>query len=438
MSNAPRMLRIGVAGLGTVGTGLLKLLAAQETLIAERCGTRIRVNAVSARDRRKPRGVNLDGMRWYERPEQLADDPEIDVVVELIGGANGPAAALIERAIAKRKHVVTANKALLALRGTELARAAESAGVSLRFEAAVGGGIPIIKAVREGLAGNRIEAIYGILNGTCNYILTAMHEGVRAGKPREFATVLSEAQALGYAEADPSMDVDGLDAAHKLALLTSVAFGTPVDLRAIHTEGIRHVSTTDIDFALTLGYRIKLLAISRRSAHGIIQRVHPCMVPERSPIAHVDGVFNAVITQSDFAGPSVFEGRGAGEGPTASAVASDLIDLARGNHVPTFAVPAKNLKSELVIPMARHSGPYYIRLMVVDRPGVIADVAACLRDQQVSVESMLQRSRNPGEAVPVVLTTHEAEEAAMVRALAEIARLGTVLEPPRMIRIENL
>ena len=433
-----RTIKIGIAGLGTVGGGVLKLLARHGALIEQRCGARLSVTAVAARDRTKPRELPLEGVRWHDSAEALARDPALDVVVELIGGAEGVARSLCETTLKAGRHVVTANKALLAHHGTALARLAETNGASLRFEAAVAGGIPIIKALREGLAGNRISAIHGILNGTCNYIVTAMQEGVRAGKPREFASVLAEAQRLGYAEADPSMDVDGHDAAHKLAILTSVAFGCPVDLAAVHVEGIRQISAMDIEYALTLGYRIKLLCISRCGADGVLQRVHPCMVPESSPIAHVDGVFNAVITQGDFVGPSVFEGRGAGEGPTASAVVADLIDIARGLKIPAFAVPADQLAVRPTIPMARHAGPYYIRLMVVDRPGVIADVAACLRDEQVSVESMLQRSRNPGEAVPVVLTTHEASEASMGRALASIERLGTVLEPPHMIRIENL
>ncbi len=432
------LVRIGIAGLGTVGGGVIKLLAAHGALIEQRCGARLRVDAVAARDRAKARDFSLDGVRWHDSTQGLARDPALDVVVELIGGAEGAARELCQGALDAGKHVVTANKALLAHHGTALARLAESKGASLRFEAAVAGGIPIIKALREGLAGNRISAIHGILNGTCNYILSAMQEGVRAGKPREFASVLAEAQALGYAEADPSMDVDGHDAAHKLAILTSVAFGCPVDLASVHVEGIRQISAMDIDYALTLGYRIKLLCISRCGTEGVLQRVHPCMVPESSPIAHVDGVFNAVITQGDFVGPSVFEGRGAGEGPTASAVVADLIDIARGLNVPAFGLPAGQLVARPTIPMARHAGPYYIRLMVVDRPGVIADVAACLRDEQVSVESMLQRSRNPDEAVPVVLTTHEASEASLGRALASIERLGTVLEPPHMIRIENL
>ena len=433
-----RTINIGLAGLGTVGGGLLKLLARQNDLIEQRCGARLNVVAIAARDRSKPRDLPIGGARWHDSVEALAQDPRLDVVVELIGGAEGPARRLCENALKSGKHVVTANKALLAHHGTSLARLAEAGQATLRFEAAVAGGIPIIKALREGLAGNRISAIHGILNGTCNYILTAMQDGVRAGKPREFSSVLAEAQKLGYAEADPSMDVDGHDAAHKLAILTSVAFGCPVDLAAVHVEGIRQISAMDIEYALTLGYRIKLLCISRCSEEGVLQRVHPCMVPESSPIAHVDGVYNAVITQGDFVGPSVFEGRGAGEGPTASAVVADLIDIARGLKVPTFAVPADQLVVRPTIPMAGHAGPYYIRLMVVDRPGVIADVAACLRDEQVSVESMLQRSRNPDEAVPVVLTTHEASEASVRRALTSIERLGTVLEPPHMIRIENL
>jgi len=433
-----RTIRIGLAGLGTVGGGVAKLLAAHRDLITRRCGARLEITAVLARDPAKKRALPIEGARWHESAETLAADERVDVVVELVGGAEGPARVLVERALKLGKPVVTANKALLAHHGTALARLAEAGRTTLSFEAAVAGGIPIIKALREGLAGNRISAVHGILNGTCNYILTEMQEGVRRGKPREFADVLAEAQKLGYAEADPTMDVDGHDAAHKLAILTSVAFGCPVDLKAVHVEGIRHISAMDIEYAITLGYRIKLLCVSRSSAAGILQRVHPAMVSDRSPIAHVDGVFNAVVTQGDFVGPSVFEGRGAGEGPTASAVVADLIDLARGLKVPCFGVEAAQLSTLPPVPMAHHVGPYYIRLMVVDRPGVIADVAACLRDQQVSVESMLQRSRNPGEAVPVVLTTHEASEASMTRALETIARLGTVLEPPRMIRIESL
>jgi homoserine dehydrogenase len=426
-------LRIGIAGLGTVGGGTVRLLREHGDLLAQRCSRPIRLTAVSARQRQRDRGLDLTGLRWCEDVLALASDPEIDVVVELIGGSDGIAKQLVEAAIANRKHVVTANKALLAHHGTALARAAEAAGVMLAYEGAVAGGIPIVKALREGLAANRIERIYGVLNGTCNYILTTMRK-----TGREFADVLADAQQLGYAEADPSFDVDGIDTAHKLAILTSLAFGCEVNFAGVHVEGIRNVSAIDIAYAEELGYRIKLLGIARPTAHGIEQRVHACMVPIGTPIAHVEGVFNAVVTEGDFVGQNVAEGRGAGAGPTASAVVSDLIDIARERRLPTFSVPATALKALPASPMERHRGAYYVRLMVLDQPGVIADVAAALRDEQVSMEAMLQRGRAPDEAVPVVLTTHETEEAAMRRALDRIARLKTVVEPPHMIRIETL
>jgi homoserine dehydrogenase len=426
-------LKIAVAGLGTVGAGTLQLLERQAELVATRAGRCIVVGAVSARDRRRDRGVDLSAVRWYEDAVAMAADPEVEVVVELIGGSDGIALRVVEAALAHKKHVVTANKALLAEHGTRLAMAAEAAGVALAFEAAVAGGIPVIKALRESLAGNRVSRVYGILNGTSNYILTTMRES-----GREFAEVLAEAQKLGYAEADPSFDIDGIDAAHKLAILASVAFGRPVDLKGVYAEGIRHVSRLDIDFAEELGYRIKLLGIARLTDHGLEQRVHPCMVRRGTPIAAVEEVFNAVVAEGDFVGRVVLEGRGAGAGPTASSVAADLIDIAAGRRVPPFGVPAAALRQLPGAAMERHQGAYYIRLMVVDRPGVIADVAAALRDENVSLESMIQRGRAPGEAVPVVLTTHETEEAAMRRALDRIAALAAVLEPPRLIRIEDL
>lgn len=363
----------------------------------------------------------------------MASDPDLDVVVELIGGADGVARDVVTTALSHGKHVVTANKALLALHGTELVKLAEKNHVALAFEAAVAGGIPILKALREGLAANNVTRIYGILNGTCNYILSTMRESAR-----EFREVLAEAQKLGYAESDPSFDIDGIDAAHKLSILAAVAFGNTVDFASVHVEGIRHVSALDIEFAAELGYRIKLLGLARLTEHGLEQRVHPCMVPRMAPIAAVEGVFNAVVVEGDFVGRVMLEGRGAGAQPTASAVVADLIDIAVERWSSSFAVPAAVLQSRSAAPMARHRGAYYVRLMVVDRPGVIADVAAALRDEQVSMEQMIQRGRAPGEAVPVVLTTHETEEAAMRRALDRIGSLGTVLEPPRMIRIENL
>jgi len=427
-------LRIGIAGLGTVGGGTLELLRRHATALAERCGRALEPVAVSARDRSRPRSVDIAGLRWHDDPLALAADPEIDVVVELIGGADGIARRLVEAALTAGKPVVTANKALLALHGTVLARLAEQSGTTVAYEAAVAGGIPIIKSLREGLAANRIERIYGILNGTCNYILTTMRES-----GREFAEVLADAQRLGYAEADPSFDVDGIDAAHKLAILTSVAFGCEVDFAGIHIEGIRHVSATDIAYAEELGFRIKLLGIARPTDFGVEQRVHACMVPLGAPIAHVEGVFNAVVTEGDFVGPIVTEGRGAGAGATASAVVADLMDIARSRAaVPMFGVPAAWLARRPSAPIEKRIGAFYIRLMVVDRPGVIADVTAALRDEQVSLEAMLQRGRAPNETVPVVLTTHDTEEAAMRRALERIAALGSVVEPPRLIRIEML
>jgi homoserine dehydrogenase len=426
-----RPLSVALAGLGTVGAGVLTLLRQNADIIAARAGRPIAVTAVSARDRARDRGLSLAGLHWFDDPTGLAHDPAVDVVVEAIGGADGPARATVQAAIAAGKAVVTANKALLAIHGATLAAQAEEAQVPLAFEAAVAGGIPVIKALREGLAANRISRVAGILNGTCNYILTVMRE-----RGREFADVLAEAQKLGYAEADPSFDVDGIDAAHKLAILAALAFGRPVAFAAVHVEGIRRVSALDIAFAGELGYRIKLLGIARRTEAGIAARVHPCMVPQSAPIARVDGVFNAVVAEADFAGRVMLEGRGAGAGPTASAVVADLIDIARGRLTPVWGAQSGALTDAPSVPMTAHLGPYYLRLMVVDRPGVIADVTAVLRDLGISLESMLQRGRSPGEAVPVVLVTHETREAAMREALARIAALDTVLEDPAVIRIE--
>ncbi len=426
-------LKIAIAGLGTVGAGVLKLLAENGELLAQRCGRPLAVTAVSARDKGRKRGVDLGQARWFDDAAALAAEADAEIVLELIGGSDGVAKRVCETAIARGRSVVTANKALLAVHGTALARAAEEKGVALCYEAAVAGGIPVIKALREGLAANRIVRIYGILNGTCNYILTQMR---RTGRP--FAEVLAEAQKLGYAEADPSFDVDGIDAAHKLAILAGLAFGAAVNFAGVHIEGIRHIAPLDLEFAKELGYRLKLLGIARMTEHGIEQRVHPCLVPIETPIAAVEDVFNAVVAEGNFAGRTVFEGRGAGAGPTASAVVADLVDLARGRRTPTFGVPVSALALPPVSPMERRVGAYYIRLMVVDRPGVIADVTAALRDENVSLESMLQRGRSPDEMVPVVLTTHDTEEAGMNRALRRIQALNAVLEPPRAIRIENL
>jgi homoserine dehydrogenase len=430
---ASQPLTIAIAGLGTVGAGVMRLLTENAELIEHRAGRPIRVVAVSARDRSRNRGVDLGPIRWFGDAVEMAREAEADIFVELIGGAEGIARNCVQAAIQRGRRIVTANKALLAHHGTALARMAEEKGATLSYEAAVAGGIPVIKTIKQGLAGNRISSVYGILNGTCNYILTTMRQSRRS-----FADVLAEAQRLGYAEADPAFDIDGLDTAHKLAVLASLAFGAEVNLAGVHVEGIRAMSPLDIDYADELGYRIKLLGIARRTEHGLEQRVHPAMVPVGASIAHVDGVFNAVVTEGDFVGRTVMEGRGAGAGPTASAVVADLIDLVVGDRRPAFGIAASKLAPIPASPMDRHRGAYYVRLMVVDKPGVIADVAAGLRDEEVSMEAMIQRGRDPGEAVPVVLTTHDTEEARMRRALARINRLDAVLEPPHMIRIEAL
>ena len=426
-----RPLCVGVAGLGTVGGGVLTMLRDNADIVAARAGRPIAVTAVSARDRTKDRGFLLSGLHWYDDPVALAGDPGVDVVVELIGGSDGPALALAKATISAGKALVTANKALLAVHGAVLARLAEEQGVALGFEAAVAGGIPVIKALREGLSGNRITAVTGILNGTCNYILTQMRE-----RGREFSEVLADAQKLGYAEADPSFDIDGIDAAHKLAILAALAFGRPVAFEDVYVEGIRGISAVDIGFATELGYRIKLLGIARQTEAGVEARVHPCMIAQAMPIAGVDGVFNAVVAEGDFVGRVMLEGRGAGAGPTASAVVADLIDIARSRVTPVWGVAGSAVSSVPAVPMSSHVGAYYLRLMVVDRPGVIADVTAILRDVGVSLESMLQRGRSAGEAVPVVLVTHETKESAMRAALDLIGALPTVMEEPAMIRIE--
>ena len=426
-------LRVAIAGLGTVGAAVADLILSRNTLINARCGREILISAVSARDRHRDRGVDLTGIDWFEDAAEMAMQADAEVVLELIGGEEGIAKTVCENAISSGRHVVTANKALLAMHGTALAKAAENASVGLLYEASVAGGIPVIKSLREGFAGNKISSVHGILNGTCNYILTTMRE-----TGREFDDVLTEAQDLGYAEADPSVDVDGIDAAHKLALLASVAFGAEVNFHAVHVEGIQFISADDIAFASELGYRIKLLGIANQTELGVEQRVHPAMVPIDSPLAHVEGVFNAVVVEADAIGTSVLQGRGAGAKPTASAVVSDLIDIARNTVLPTFSVPLSELSQPKTVSLDNRQGPYYLRLMVLDRPGVIADVSAALKEEGVSVEVLLQRGRSEEGSVPVVLKLHETVEANVRRAVEQIAQLDSVVERPCMIRIEEL
>lgn len=424
-------LRIGIAGLGTVGAGTVQAIQRHGALLAKRSGQDIQIVAVSARSKNLDRGFSIDSYRWYDDPTGMADAEDIDLVVELIGGSDGIAKALVERSLGNGKHVVTANKALIAHHGSELAAIAEHSGAAIYCEAAVAGGIPILKGLREGMSANEIRRVYGILNGTCNYILTEMRD-----TGRSFADVLEEAQKLGYAEADPSFDVDGIDTAHKLAILSAIAFGTKVDFDGIYVEGIRNIMPIDIEFAEELGYGIKLLGIASIDGDVLEQRVHPCMVRIDAPINHVEGSFNAVVADGDFVDTVLHEGRGAGGGPTASAVIADIVDIARGHRVPLFGVPASALRDIPTRDMIHHYGAYYVRFNVIDRSGVFADIAGALSDNDVSMESVLQRSRDPGQIVPVVMTLHETEEGAMRRAVDQITEIGAVIEPPVVIRIE--
>ncbi|NCT40779.1 MAG: homoserine dehydrogenase [Alphaproteobacteria bacterium] len=425
--------RLGIAGLGTVGVGVVKNIQQHGDLLAARCGRRVEITTVSARDSSKDRGVDLSAYDWVDNAEDLANSNSIDCVVEMIGGSEGLALNLVRNSLSKGKHVITANKALLAHHGAELAKLAEDNNVSLAYEAAIAGGVPIVKALREGFAGNDVQAVFGILNGTSNYMMTAMRE-----TGRDFDEILKEAQDLGYAEADPSFDVDGDDAGHKLALLAAIAFGTKPDFKSLEMTGIRGVTAVDIAFATELGYKIKLLGIARRVNGKIMQSIQPCLVPENSKIGRVDGVFNAVQVEGDYVGSGLIVGRGAGEGPTASSVMSDVIDLARGINVPTFGIPANDLKDPEWIDQGETVSGYYLRLDVLDQPGVIADVSAVLRDHNVSIESFIQHGRDPDQSVALVMTTHEAKQADIKAACDAIQTLNSVNAEPCLMRIEPL
>lgn len=433
-------LRVGVAGLGTVGAGVLKMFTEHRARLDVGLDRPLRVTGVCARNRSADRGVDLSTYRWFDDPVALATSDEIDVFVELIGGEEGPARASVEAALKAGKPVVTANKALLAHHGTALARLAEDRGVALKFEAAVAGGIPIIKALRESLRASSVRRVYGILNGTCNYILSAMtNEG------RDFADVLSEAQAKGYAEADPTFDVGGFDAAHKLALLTSIAFGTEVAFDDIHVEGIENITAADIELADEFGYRIKLVGVALQTDDGIEQRVHPTLVPKDSAMAGVGGVTNCVAVEGDYVGSVMLVGPGAGEGPTASSVVSDLLDVAGGEATPAFVTAASALKPAARARMRAHTGSYYIRLSVLDRAGAFASLATRMAEQGVSLRSIVQRQPEGGtndesvapSSTPVVLVTHETTESAIRKALEAIDADGHVNQRPQLIRIER-
>src|SRR5258707_4032040 len=436
-------LKAGLAGLGTVGSAVVRLITQQRRLIEARCGRGIEVVAVTARTPDKTRDLGEAQPRWVSDPATLAADAGIDVFVELMGGDGDPANLAVKTALAAGKAVVTANKALLAKHGVELAALAEKHGVALNFEAAIGGAIPIVKTLREGLAGNSFARVYGILNGTCNYILTRMEQ-----ERLSFAECLKDAQRLGYAEADPTFDIEGFDTAQKLAILASIAFGTQVNPEAVFVEGISSIASEDLEAASELGYRVKLLGVAVRTAQGIEQRVHPTMVPKESAIAQVMGVTNAASLDADGIAPITLVGPGAGGAATASSVVADLCDIARGTRTATFGRPVGCLAECRQAPMQRHEGGYYIRLLALDRPGTFATIARHLADENISLESIMQRHpggrphggddpKSPATPAPVILITYATTEDAVRRALNAIKTQGVIAGQPQVIRIER-
>lgn len=431
-------LRVGIAGLGTVGASVVRVLTEKADELARQCGRPIKVVAVSARDRNRDRGIDVSGARWFDDPVELAKADGIDVVVELIGGSEGSARACVKAGLEAGRHVVTANKALLARHGLALAELAEKKGVLLNYEAAVAGGIPVIKTMRESMAGNTVNRVFGILNGTCNYMLTRMEaEGL------SFEACLADAQRLGYAEADPTADVEGHDTAHKLAILTSLAFGTKIAPDDIYIEGISNISQADIRAAAELGYRIKLLGVAQRTESGIEQRVHPTMVPTASVIAQVHGVTNAVAIETDILGELLLSGPGAGGNATASAVIGDIADIAKSSpgfqHGPVFGRPVKELAPCRKAKMRAHAGGYFIRLTVHDRIGVIAAIAKRMADNEISLESIVQHATDKDKAdrKTVILVTHETTEAAVRKAVDGITKDGHLIDKAQVIRIER-
>jgi homoserine dehydrogenase len=432
-------LKIGIAGLGTVGASLIRVLQTRANMLAVACGRPIIVTAVSARDRSRDRGIDISGMEWFDDAVEMAKHADIEVFVELMGGSGDPAYASVKAALTRGLHVVTANKALLARAGVELAGIAEEKGAILNFEAAVAGGIPVIKALRESLTGNTVSRVYGIMNGTCNYILTRMEK-----EKLSFEACLKEAQRLGYAEADPAFDIEGNDTAHKLSILTTLAFGTQIAADDIYLEGITNISLEDIEAAADLGYRIKLLGVAQKTASGIEQRVHPTMVPQDSVIAQVDGVTNAVAIESDVLGELLMVGPGAGGNATASAVMGDIADIAKSRPgaqlVPSLGRPAKQLDTYKRGEIQSHEGGYFIRLTVQDKTGVFASIATRMAENQISLESIMQRPKahnDKAERQTVILVTHATTEQSVRKAVAAIKTEGYLIGEPQVIRIER-
>lgn len=424
-------LRLGIAGLGTVGVGVIRILQRHEKRIAARVGRPIEISAICARDRSKDRGVRLDAYAWEDDPSALAVRDDVDVFVELMGGADDPAKAATEAAIKAGKDVVTANKAMLAMHGQALAQTAEANSSVIRFEAGVAGGIPVIKSLTEGLAGNEIARVMGVMNGTCNYILTRMEN---AGLP--YDEVFDEANALGYLEADPTLDVGGIDAGHKLAILAAIAFGTTVDFDDVDIEGIERITIEDIRHAADMGFRIKLLGVAQLSGRGLECRMSPCLVPASSPLGQLENATNMVVLEGDSVGQIVLRGAGAGEGPTASAVLSDICDVARGIRVPTFGIPADQLDS-LPPAVGTAPAPYYLRMSLLDKPGALAKIAAVLGEAGVSIDRMRQYGHEDAIA-PVLIVTHKAARAALDDALAKMEATGVLVEAPVALRIETV
>ena len=424
-------LRLGIAGLGTVGVGVVKIIRQKANILAARTGRPITITAVSARTRDKDRGVNLSAYAWEDDPVKLATRDDVDVFVELMGGSDGPAKAATEAALAAGKDVVTANKAMLAHHGQALAEQAENAGRVIRFEAAVAGGIPVIKALTEGLAGNEITRVMGVMNGTCNYILTRMQD---AGLP--YDEVFEEANQLGYLEADPNLDVGGIDAGHKLSILSSIAFGTQVDFDNVELEGIQRISIDDIHQAADLGYKIKLLGVAQMTGRGLEQRMSPCLVPADSPLGQLQGGTNMVVLEGDEVGQIVLRGAGAGEGPTASAVMGDVCDIARGIRIPTFGTPSGEL-TKAKPAKSNSPAPYYLHLTLADRPGALAKIATALGDAGISIDRMRQTRHESADA-PVLIVTHKTTRASIDEAVAAMSDTGVMTGQPVALRIETV